>query len=136
MPLLQSPKLLIVDDDPRMRRMIREVLGDSGYTFLEGGDGEEALSLYREHKPSLVLLDLEMKPVDGIRAARLIHDEDPSSCVVMLSKHDGTRFQTAAAEAGVCAYLLKDQLNRLPGVLASLCSHTAAEPTHPHGQND
>lgn len=128
---VQRTKLLIVDGDPRMRSMIRELLADRAFEIFEGEDGGEALRLYRVHRPDWVVLDMEMAPMDGISAARSIREEDPRSRMVMLSKFDSRQFRRAAAATGVQAYLLKDHLKDLPALLTSL----SEAPIH-HSQPD
>ncbi|MBR5738681.1 MAG: response regulator, partial [Lachnospiraceae bacterium] len=59
-------KILVVDDEERMRRLLRDFLGRKGYTILEAGDGEKALELFFQEKGiALVILDVMMPKLDG-----------------------------------------------------------------------
>jgi len=110
----------VVDDDPRMRDLIRDILSDSDCEIVEGGDGREALQLYRRHHPDWVIMDVEIAPPDGIAATRSILDEDPAGRVVILTKHDSRQFREDATAAGARAYLPKDRLTELKSLLGSL----------------
>lgn len=119
----ENPRLMHVDDDPAIRAMVREIVVDvvaGSCEFLECGDGGEALRLYPIRLPDLVLMDLDMRPVDGLAATRAIRAQNSQARVVILTNHDTPRFRRAAREAGACAYVLKDDLQELTGILESL----------------
>lgn len=111
-------KYLIADDDSRTRRMLRAELERPGVEFLEARDGGEAVALYRAHQPDLVIMDIEMKPMDGIAATRAIRENDAGSRILIVSQHDSPSFRQAAAAAGACAYVLKDDFHALHGIIA------------------
>lgn len=73
----------------------------------EASTGDRALSLYREHQPDIVLMDLRLPDTDGITACRMICEEFPKAAVVMLSTHDAEEEIYRAFQAGAQAYLLK-----------------------------
>jgi len=73
----------------------------------EASTGDRALSLYREHQPDIVLMDLRLPDTDGITACKLICEEFPKAAVVMLSTHDAEEDIYRAFQAGAQAYLLK-----------------------------
>jgi two-component system, OmpR family, response regulator len=58
-------KILIVDDDPHIRKLIRVILSDEGFTILEAEDGKDALSLLDSEKVDLIILDIMMPNMDG-----------------------------------------------------------------------
>jgi len=65
----QSPaRILIVDDDPAQRTLMREVLGDAGFTVEQAVDGNQAVELWRSFRPDLVVLDIDMPGRDGFSA--------------------------------------------------------------------
>ena len=80
-----SGKILIVDDEPFMRNLLIKILEPTGSEFVEAGDGIDALAKYKEHKPDLVLLDINMPNFDGIESLRLILTLDRYAKVVMCS---------------------------------------------------
>ena len=81
-------KLLVVDDSRMARRMIIKTLNElvnDDDLIIEGVNGQEAVSLYKEHKPSLVFLDLTMPVMDGFEALDKIKEFDQNACVVVVS---------------------------------------------------
>ena len=98
-------KILIVDDEKYIRMMLSELLSDEGYETEEAADGEQALSLFDEKKPDLVLLDiwLEGSKIDGISVLEKIKKSENSDIpVVMMSGH-GT-IETAVNSIKTGAY--------------------------------
>jgi two-component system NarL family response regulator len=73
----------------------------------EASTGDRAPSLYREHQPDIVLMDLRLPDTDGITACKMICEEFPKAAVVMLSTHDAEEEIYRAFQAGAQAYLLK-----------------------------
>ncbi|EHQ89283.1 hybrid sensor histidine kinase/response regulator [Desulfosporosinus youngiae] len=67
-----SPKILVVDDIVTNRTLLRLILGKVGFSVQEAGDGKEALSLFRQWKPDVILMDARMPKMDGFEATRLI----------------------------------------------------------------
>lgn len=116
----QHRTVLIVDDDVRSRRLIRSILAPGDHTFLEGADGTEAIDLYRQHHPDVVIMDIEMKPMDGITATRAIRAEDQNATIVVISKHEGLHLESAVDEAGARRFLPKIDLMSLPELLNEL----------------
>lgn len=117
MACVQPAKILIVDDDPRMRCLIKEILTDMNCEILEGSTGEEAVRIAREQRPDCVIMDIEMPVMDGIAATRSIHADDATRRVLIVSKHDSPQFRQAALRAGAAGYVLKDNLADLIGIM-------------------
>ena len=76
----------------------------------EAGDGAEAVALYDQHEPDVVLMDLRMPRLDGVAAIRAILDTHPDARVVALTSYDGDADIYRALDAGACGYLIKDML--------------------------
>lgn len=102
--------LLIVDDNPMVRRMITRVVGDLADEIRECADGAQALAAYRQFHPDLVLMDIEMAGMDGITATREIKSAFPEARVVIVTGHGEEPLRAAAREAGACGYVLKENL--------------------------
>ncbi len=113
-------RLLIVDDNARVRRMIAEVAAPVTGDVIECSDGSQALHAYLEHRPDVVLMDVAMSGVDGIAAAGQILGADPNARVVMVTDYDGEELREAAQAAGARAYVLKENLLELRGLLEQL----------------
>jgi CheY-like chemotaxis protein len=101
-------KILIVDDEVGIRLMVVRMLGED-YTVLEAADGEEAVTLTRLHKPSLVLMDILMPGKDGYSACHEIKTdlETKSTPVVMVSAIGHKLNERLSAEVGADGYITK-----------------------------
>lgn len=104
--------VLSADDHPLIRAGLAAVLqGEADMRVVgEAANGEEALELYREHRPDVVLMDLKMPVMDGLAATRAILDEFPDAKVIILTTYDGDEDIYRALDAGAKGYLLKDML--------------------------
>src|SRR5687768_11959899 len=102
--------LLIVDDDARMRSLIRSIVADLADPITECGDGLEAQRCYAEQQPDWVLMDVVMPEVGGLEATREIVASYPAARIVMVTGHENESLREAAASAGACAFVLKDNL--------------------------
>lgn len=110
-------RLIIVDDNPAMRRLLRSVVRKESESIWEYTDGDEALVAYREHLPDLVLMDIEMPHTDGLTATRAIRGEFPHARVVIVTQHADALTRTAAADAGAWAFVQKTDLSQLRGLV-------------------
>jgi AmiR/NasT family two-component response regulator len=100
-------RVLVVEDEALIRLDLTEMLTEEGYVIAgEAGDGEQAVTLARELKPDLVIMDVKMPKVDGIAAAALIVDERIAP-VVMLTAFSQRDLIEQARDAGAMAYLVK-----------------------------
>jgi CheY-like chemotaxis protein len=102
--------VLIIEDNPEMRRLLKRLLANLAAEVAECSDGSGALEAYRDCQPDWVLMDLEMKGTDGITATRQIRAVFPEAKVLVVTNHDNPRLRQAARQAGACDYLLKDDL--------------------------
>lgn len=104
-----SPAILIVDDEPDVRKVVRSVLEADGYQVTEAADGPAALTLLRSiggpRGPQLVVLDVMMPGIDGVEVCRQIpHDRMK---VLMLTARDDAETREAAMAAGADRYMTK-----------------------------
>ena len=99
-------RVLAVDDEPQMLRLVRNTLSDAGYTPIVTGDPDEALRLIEVEKPDLILLDLMLPGADGIELMKPIF-QITNAPVIFLSGRDGERDVVRAFEAGADDYIVK-----------------------------
>lgn len=110
-------RLLIVDDHAAMRRLLSRVVNDLFSVVVECEDGADALAAYEQHRPDWVLMDIEMKTMDGITATRNIRQVFPEARIVIVSKYDDEKLRAAARTAGACGYVQKDNLIAIRALL-------------------
>jgi len=102
-------RVLIVDDHVMLRESMRVALELAGnYVIGEAGDGNEALRLVEELRPSIVLMDVSLPGPDGIEVTRRLCARDPELRVVMVTMHSNPALVARAVRAGASAYLTKD----------------------------
>ena len=102
--------LLIVEDNPKMRQMLRSLFPDSGYQIYECEDGSEALDAYKRYKPDCVLMDIVMKKMDGITATQQIIDTYPEAKIIIVTDYDDKMLREKAKSAGAYDYVVKEDL--------------------------
>jgi len=109
--------IMIVEDNPAMRKAIRSVVAGKKDTVIECTNGEEAVSRYRSDHPDLILMDISMPVLDGIKAARAIRAMDPQARIVMVSENDSEAFRKASFDAGASDFVPKSDLFELEQVI-------------------
>lgn len=110
-------RLMIVDDNADMRRLVTSFVKKNGDSIVECEDGSQAVESYRNFLPDWVLMDIEMPIKDGLTATREICAAYPHARVVMVTRHSDHATRAAAAEAGACHYVQKENLFELRGIL-------------------
>jgi two-component system, chemotaxis family, chemotaxis protein CheY len=109
--VLQNPKkrVVLVDDDEQLRLVIRAAINSMPCEVVgEGASGEDAVALFRQHRPDLLLLDVAMPGMSGLDALREIRREFPSAFVIMLTASGDLETVKACIGAGAARYILKD----------------------------
>ena len=120
--LSDAMKILIVDDNFEMRRMTRDYLAEITAEFRECEDGVEALSAYTNFLPDWVLMDWEMKQMDGIAATKEILQAFPEAHILIFTQYDDDELRSEATEAGASGFVLKDDLMKLQSFLKNYIS--------------
>jgi len=100
-------KVLVVDDELEMRKLVTEHLQDKGYEVLEAADGEEALARLPEYQPHIVLLDLMMQGIGGMETLRRIKAMQPEICVIMVTAIEEIESAQTALGLGASDYVTK-----------------------------
>ncbi|MFT9366803.1 MAG: response regulator transcription factor [Gluconobacter sp.] len=104
---MSNPSVLVVDDEPAIRRLLRTALGSQAWRVIEARTGEMALNMAMEVVPDIVVLDLGLPDMDGVDVLRRLRSAHPTLPVVILSVRDDERGKVAALEAGADDYVTK-----------------------------
>lgn len=102
----QGARILIVDDEPAIRRFLKTVLGAHGYTVFEATRGEEAVSQVSAQRPDAIVLDLGLPDLDGVQVTRVLREWSQTP-ILILSVRGGESDKIAALDAGADDYLTK-----------------------------
>jgi two-component system KDP operon response regulator KdpE len=103
---MNAASILVVDDEPQIRRVLRATLSSHGYVITEAATGEEAVEAVRKERPGLILLDVNMPGIGGIEAAREIR-EMCDAPIIMLTVRNAERDKVMALDAGADDYMVK-----------------------------
>ena len=120
---MEQMKVLIVDDNEKVREVVRDYLPAEVDEIFECADGSEALAFYRQHLPDWVLMDWEMPKTDGITAIREIIREFPEAHICMVTAFDDEDIRSEAFRAGASGFVLKDNLFELEDIFAKGFEH-------------
>jgi len=125
---MSTANILVVDDEPQIRRVLRSTLSFRGYTISEATSGEEALQLVPKLKPDLILLDVNLPGISGVDTCREIRRSSDAP-IIMLTVRNAERDKVVALDAGADDYVTKpfsiEEL--LARIRASLRRHPSAE---------
>ncbi|HVH59879.1 MAG TPA: response regulator transcription factor [Candidatus Sulfotelmatobacter sp.] len=103
---MSPASILVIDDEPQIRRVLRTTLSTHGYEIAEAKTGEEALEWLRKQPPDLVLLDMNMPGMGGVEACREIRRASDAP-IIMLTVRNAERDKVAALDAGADDYVVK-----------------------------
>jgi DNA-binding NarL/FixJ family response regulator len=109
--ILEDPmKLMIVDNDPTMREVIRGIVARPEDQVVECSDGDEVIPAFRAFSADWVLMDVQMGRMSGMQATRELKYTFPDAHVAILTNYGSIEFREEAASAGAEKYFLKDNL--------------------------
>ena len=103
---MSTGRILVVDDEPQIRRVLRATLTAQGYEVSDARNGEDALAALRNSRFDLVLLDMNMPGIGGVETCRQIR-EGSEVAIIMLTVHDTEQDKVAALDAGADDYVTK-----------------------------
>jgi two-component system chemotaxis response regulator CheY len=122
-------RLLVVDDALFMRKLICGVAAEAGWQIVgEAGNGAEAISLYQQHRPDLVTMDLVMPVMGGLEALRQIRAVDPEAKVVVVTALDQKQSLMDSIREGAIDFIVKPfERERVLALLAKLENATVTK---------
>ena len=102
--------IIIIDDHQLFREGVKRILDfESSFDVVaEGDDGSEAMDLVEEHKPDVVIMDINMPNMNGVEATKVLVQRYPDTKVIILSIHDDENYVQHALKTGAQGYLLKE----------------------------
>jgi DNA-binding NarL/FixJ family response regulator len=101
-------RVLLAEDDPMMREVVRDLLVESGFEIAgEADNGVDAVELTASSDPDVAIFDLRMPAMGGLEAAREVRRTHPLTQVVILTAYDDPALKSEALTAGVYAFLVK-----------------------------
>ncbi len=104
---MDNIKILVVDDESRMRKLVKDFMVKEGYVVLEAGDGEEALDIFMNNKDiSLIILDIMMPKMDGWETCKEIRKYSQVPVIMLTAKSD-ERDELLGFELGIDEYITK-----------------------------
>jgi CheY-like chemotaxis protein len=123
-------RILIVDDDAVVRRVLRKLLEKPEATaFSEAGDGQEGVKIFREWRPDLAIVDMNMPKLNGLEAASEMSALSPETPIVLFTIHYTPQLTAIAQEHGIREVVSKHEFARILQIVDRLL-----EPQHPADQ--
>ena len=99
--------ILVIDDQPGIRRLLMEVLTEEGYAVHTAANGYEGIQKVNELKPHLILMDINMPGMDGIETLRELKRMNQADKVIMMTAYGELELVNQAKELGAYAYITK-----------------------------
>ena len=103
----RRPVVLVIDDQPGIRRLLAEVLQEEGYAVLEAANGYDGLQKARDGRPGLILMDMKMPGMDGIETLRELKRLGIGEKVIMMTAYGELDLVNEAKEIGATDYITK-----------------------------
>jgi len=102
-----NPLILVVDDEPDIRELIKDILEDENYEVRIAADGQEAQQIFNEQQPDLILLDIWMPDIDGISLLKEFKQQNKNVTIVMMSGHGTIETAVEATRLGASDFIEK-----------------------------
>ncbi|WP_332833296.1 ANTAR domain-containing response regulator [Clostridium perfringens] len=120
--------IVIVDDEPITRMDTREILEANGYDVVgEASDGFEAIEVCKKYNPSLVLMDIDMPLLDGIKASKVLTKEKLVGGIILLTAFEDKKYIEMAKEVGAFGYMIKPVNEKVFSPTVEMCLSKAEE---------
>ncbi len=99
--------ILIIDDDPLIRKTLSSHLSKKEFEVFLAEDGAQGIKLYEENKPDLVILDIRLPDMDGLQALKELKDQDKGACIIIMTAYDDMKTTVEAIKSGAFEYMVK-----------------------------
>lgn len=120
--------IVIVDDEPITRMDTREILEANGYDVVgEASDGFEAIEVCKKYNPSLVLMDIDMPLLDGIKSSKVLTREKLAGGIILLTAFEDKKYIEMAKEVGAFGYMIKPVNEKVFIPTVEMCLSKAEE---------
>jgi len=129
-------RVVLADDHPVVRDGLAAIVNQQADMEVvgEAGDGEEAIALYEQHRPDVMVLDLRMPRRDGVAVVQRVLEINPKACILIMTTYDGDEDIFQCLSQGAKGYLLKDAPRQ--EILSAAVDHRGhrqdAREGHPH----
>ena len=114
--------VMIIEDHVKMRTLITKVLESELpelQTIILCDSGKKAIELYHKNNPNWVVMDIDIKNIDGLAATQRIIEIDPTAKIIILSQYDDPEYQQMAIELGAVDYVNKENLNHVTKLMSN-----------------
>jgi two-component system, chemotaxis family, chemotaxis protein CheY len=99
--------ILIIDDDPQIRRLLNRILRDAGHAVREAENGRDGVTLFQQHQPDLVITDIVMPDMEGLETILTLRQDGPTVPIIAISGGSDPLYLKAAGKLGATAELTK-----------------------------
>ena len=103
-------KILVADDDIRMRQLLIKILEPLSNEIFQCENGLEAVQKNKEITPDIILMDVKMQKMDGLSATELIRKSNPATIIIIVTDYDDEKLKTKALNCGANNYVLKENI--------------------------
>ncbi len=111
--------ILIVENNPLMRKMIRRLIEDLDPEIVECADGAESIRLFEKYRPNWILMDIGLPRLNGLSAMKEILARDSSARVIVITEHDDDATSRYAFESGAIGFFGKSDLRQLRKLISN-----------------
>lgn len=128
-----ATKILVVDDEPQLQRLLSDWLTEAGYTIFTASNGQEGLKAYKQHQPELVISDVWMPGMDGYQLCRMLKRNTPASVLLMTGVPNEVavlrEMDVGADDVIIKPFDMHNLITRVEAILGKSQSAPAESPT-------
>jgi CheY-like chemotaxis protein len=114
-------KLLIADDNPGFRKVLKNFCEEYFHEIIECEDGDEAIYIHKKERPDWIFMDIKMNRMDGLTATRNIIIDNPDARIIIISQFNDKDTIKASKESGAVEFVNKEDLTMIEEILKENC---------------